>query len=78
MPLILIEEGHTYLFHLHINESLRRHFGAEVVLIDDFLWDVVDLESDVFRSLEWSIEVEIANVCCHKSCSFCGYDVVEE
>ena len=68
---------HTFVC-LHINFYLWRHFGAEPVLINDFVSDVVNFESNIFRLLKWSVEAEVANVCCHKSCSFGGYNAVEK
>ena len=71
------ESIHT-LVHLYVDATLRRHFNAELVLINDFVWDVIEFESNVFRSFEWSVEVEIADVCRHELCPFGGYDAVEE
>ena len=53
-------------------------FFFEFVLWDDFIWDVSDVDVDVFRLLEWGYKVEVWYVYRHESGAFCGYDAVEE
>ncbi len=38
------------------------HVDGEVVLVDEFLWNVADFYADVFRVIEWRAQVEIGDV----------------
>ena len=35
---------------------------GQVVFKDEFLWDVVEADLDIFRAVKWCAEVEVADV----------------
>ncbi len=49
----------------------------EVVFGDEFLRDGVDLDTDVFGSVEQCAKIEVRDIIACKSCILCGEDAVE-
>ena len=42
----------------------------KVVLVDEFLWDLVVTNADIFWAIEQRFEVEVGKICCEKFCIF--------
>ena len=51
-------------------------FG-EVVLVDEFLWDIGESDADVFRMVERRAEIEVGDVKATHACLGGGEDIVE-
>jgi hypothetical protein len=50
---------------------------VQSIFFDHFFWEVRDFDTNVLRTFEWSVEVEIANVNCHELGASRGDDAVE-
>ena len=50
----------------------------KVVIVDEFLWDLVDMNADIFWAIERRFEVEVGDICCEKFCILSGADAVED
>ena len=50
----------------------------KVVLIDEFLRNLVDANADIFWAIERRIEVEVGDICYEKFCILSGADTVED
>ena len=42
----------------------------KVVLVDEFLWDLVDTNADIFWAIKWCFKVEDGEIRCEKFCIF--------
>ena len=50
----------------------------KVVLINEFLGNLVDTNADIFWAVERRIKVEVGDICCEKFCILLGADDVED
>ncbi len=50
----------------------------KLVLLNEFRWDVGDLDADIFRVGHWCIEVEVLEVNAAKVCSFAREHTIEK
>jgi hypothetical protein len=50
----------------------------KVVFLDEFFWDIGELNADVFGIWHWSVEIEVFYVNGAELCSLSGEDTVEE
>ncbi len=50
----------------------------KVVFLDEFLWDIGELDANVFGIWRWSVEIEVFYVNGAELCSLSGEDTVEE
>ena len=49
---------------------------GEVVFVDDFLWDVLDVDAHVFEMVEFRVEVHVGYVHSHPFCTWSREDTV--
>ena len=59
-----------------VNPSIVCILG-EIVFINEFLWDVAELDADVFRPVEQCAEVKVGNVVACKASLWGREDAVE-
>ena len=50
----------------------------KVVLINEFLGNLVNTNADIFWTIERRFEVEFGKICCEKFCVLLGADAVED
>jgi hypothetical protein len=50
----------------------------KVVFLDEFFWDIGELDANVFGIWHWSVEIEVFYVDGAELCSLSGEDTVEE
>ena len=50
---------------------------VEFVFVDDFFWDVADLDFGILWTWEQRVEVKVRDVNCHELSIFGGYDAIE-
>ena len=43
----------------------------KVVFVNEFLWDLVNTNADIFWAIEQCFEVKVGKICCEKFCIFC-------
>jgi hypothetical protein len=58
--------------------SILVDYFVESILFDYFFWEVQNLESNVFWPFERHVEIKVANIHHHESCTRSGNDTVEE
>ncbi len=50
----------------------------KVVFLDEFFWDIGELNANVFRIWHWSVKIEVFYINGAEPCSLSGEDTVEE
>ena len=50
----------------------------KVVFLDDFFWDIGELNANIFGIWHWSVEIEVFYVDGAEPCSLSGEDTVED
>ncbi len=50
----------------------------KIIFLDEFFWDIGELDANVFRIWYWSVEIEAFYVDGAEPCSLSGEDTVEE
>ena len=61
-----------------IDVSIRGHLFFQTVLLYKVLWEVAEFQSHVFIAGHRGVQIEIFNVNCHKFCTRCGDDTVQQ
>ncbi len=57
------------LLYLAVDVAIRGGFVAEIIVLDDVVWNVDDAQAHVFVSGHWGIEIKILDVHCHEFCA---------
>ncbi len=61
-----------------VDASIFGGFLSELVFSDDFIGEIIYLDSDEFDTMKRCHEVEVGNVHCHELCPPHGDDTIEE
>jgi hypothetical protein len=65
-------------FEFHSKRTIQGGNVKNFVVCNDILRHVGELQTHVFVSCHWSVEVEIFDIHCEEFCSGCGDDAIDE